>query len=396
MVRLAYPEPPRSEQVDDYHGTRVADPYRVLEDTDDPASRAWIEAEAALTERVLATSPARAAIRKRLAELWNVPRSGPPWRRGRRWFQLRNTGLQDQNALWTSAEPAEEGKVLLDPNVVDTEGTTSLGAIDVSESGELVAAALSHAGSDWRRWRVRDASTGRDLPDRVDWSKFTAAAWTHDDAGFFYGRYEAPPPDATYEAPNRDMQLRYHRLGTDPATDPIVLATPHQPEWVFEPEVSHDGRLLVVSIWRGTDPENRVYVGDLGGGAEAVELRPLLDAADAAYVHVETLDGTMYLWTDRDAPLGRVVAIDLGATGDVEPALREIVGEGRDAIEKVALVGGRLAVVSLHDAHHRMALVDLDGGNRTEVALPGIGKIEDLAGRPEDEELYLTFVSFAI
>src|SRR5512135_3816718 len=196
MVRLLYPEPPRSDQVDDYHGTPIADPYRVLEDTDDPASRAWIEAEAALTERVLAASPVRATIRQRLAELWNVPRSGAPWRRGPRWFQLRNTGLQDQNALWTSAEPAGEGRVLLDPNVVDAEGTTALGAIDVSESGELVAAALSHAGSDWRRWRVRDASTGRDLPDRIDWSKFTAAAWTHDEAGFFYGRYEAPPPGA--------------------------------------------------------------------------------------------------------------------------------------------------------------------------------------------------------
>ncbi|HYL41252.1 MAG TPA: hypothetical protein VET90_08090 [Candidatus Binatus sp.] len=311
MPALRYPEPPRSDQVDDLHGTLIADPYRQLEDTDDPATRAWIEAEQALTERTLAAVAARDGIRRRLAELWNVPRSGAPWRRGRRWFQRRNSGLQDQDVLWTSDAPAGEGRVLLDPNVVDAEGTTALGAIDVSESGELVAAALSHAGSDWRRWRVREASTGRDLPDRIEWSKFTEAAWTHDDAGFFYGRYDAPPDDATYEAPNRDMQLRFHRLGTDPATDPIVFMTPDQPEWDFQPEVTDGGRLLVVSIWRGSDPDNRVYVGDLGSGPERVEIHPLLDAADAAYVHVETVDGTMYLWTDRDAPLGRVAAVDL-------------------------------------------------------------------------------------
>ena len=399
MPAFTYPEPPRADQVDDFHGTPIADPYRPLEDSDAPASRAWIEAEQAITESVLAGVPARAAIRRRLAELWNVPRSGAPWRRGRRWFQLRNTGLQDQNVLWTSDEPAGEGRVLLDPNVVDAEGTTALGAIDVSDDGELVAAALSHAGSDWRRWRVRDAATGLDLPDRIEWSKFTNAAWTRDNAGFFYGRFEAPPEGATYEAPNRDMQLRYHRIGTDSAQDPIVFSTPDQPEWDFQPEVTDAGRLLVVSIWRGTDPENRVYVGDLAAApaAEHVQVRPLLDAADAAYLHVETLAGRMFLWTDRDAPLGRVVSIDVAAAldGGGEPELAEVVPEGRDAIEQVRLVGGRLAVVTLHDAHHRLAIFELDGRRVAEVDLPGIGTIQELAGRAEDEDLYLTFVSFA-
>jgi prolyl oligopeptidase len=399
VATLKYPEPPRVDQVDDFHGIPIADPYRTLEDTDDPASRAWIEAEQALTERFLANAPVRAEIRRRLAELWNVPRARAPWRRGRRWFQLRNTGLQDQDVLWSSDEPAGEGRVLLDPNVVDTEGTTALGAIDVSESGELVAVALSHAGSDWRRWRIRDASTGQDLPDRIDWSKFTEAAWTHDDAGFFYGRYDAPPSGSTYEAPNRDMQLRYHRLGTDAASDPIVFTSPDDPEWDFQPEVADGGRLLVVSIWRGTDPENRVYVGDLTQGpAEEVRIRPLLDAADAAYLHVETLDGTMYLWTDRGAPLGRVVAIDpesMAARGDEPPILRELVAEGRDAIEQVRIVGGRLAVLTLHDAHSRLSIHELTGAHVTDVELPGIGMIQEVAGQPDDDELYLTFTSFA-
>jgi prolyl oligopeptidase len=170
MPSLTYPVPPTSDQVDDYHGMPIADPYRPLEDSDGPASRAWIEAQNALTTHLLDGVPSRAAIRARLTELWDYPRSGAPWRRGRRWFQLRNTGLQDQDVLWTADAPEAEGHVLFDPNVLSEEGTTSLGSVAIAESGGMAALALSHAGSDWHRWRVRDVETGEDLPDRIDWS----------------------------------------------------------------------------------------------------------------------------------------------------------------------------------------------------------------------------------
>ena len=145
----------------------------------------------------------------------------------------------------------------------------------------------------------------------MEWSKFSSAAWTHDDAGFFYGRYPQPPADAAYDAPNHDMEIRYHRLGTDSADDPLVFSTPDEPEWGFEPEVSADGRLLVVTIWRGTDPESRIYVADLAGGVEGAVVRPVLDKADAHYEHIATIGRTLYLLTDLDAPLGRVIAVDV-------------------------------------------------------------------------------------
>ncbi len=150
----SYPIPPTSDQVDDYHGTLIADPYRPLEDADAPATRAWIDAENVLTESVLGAVPGREAIRARLAQLWDVPRRGVPWRRGERWFQLRNTGLQNQDVLWTADGPRAEGRVLLDPNALNAAGTTTLNAISVSESGRLVAIATSEAGSDWQTWRV--------------------------------------------------------------------------------------------------------------------------------------------------------------------------------------------------------------------------------------------------
>jgi prolyl oligopeptidase len=391
MQRLTYPPPPTADQVDDYHGTSIADLYRPLEDTDAPASRTWISAQNELTARVLDLLPARRAIRERLAELWNYPRAGAPWRRGDRWFQLRNTGLQDQDMLWTADGPDAQGTVLFDPNQMSEEGTTALASVAVSESGELVALALSHAGSDWRRWRVRRVGTGEELPDRVEWSKFSSAAWTHDDAGFFYARFPEPPADAAYDAPNRNMELRYHRLGTESAGDRLVFSAPHEPEWGFEPELSEDGTLLVVSIWRGTDPETRIYVANLEDGMDGAVVRPLLDKADARYQHIATVDETIYLLTDLGAPLGRVVAVDVNDPG----AIREMVPEGDDALELVRLVGNRLAAVYLHHAHNRLAIFELDGRHVVDVELPGIGAIVDTAGRRADDELFLTFTAFA-
>jgi prolyl oligopeptidase len=391
MPRLTYPTPPTGDQVDDFHGTRIPDPYRPLEDSDAPASRAWIAAQNELTERLLGGLPQRRAIRERLAELWDVPRAGAPWRRGERWFQLRNSGLQDQDVLWAADAPDSDGAVLFDPNELSEEGTTALASVAVSDSGELVALALSHAGSDWRRWRVRRVATGEELPDRIEWSKFSPAAWTHDDAGFFYTCFPEPPADAAYDAPNRGMELRYHRLGTDSAEDRLVLSTPHEPEWTYEPEVSEDGRLLVITIGRGTDPETRIYAAGLSDGVDAAVVRPLLDAADAHYGHIATIDGTLYLLTDLDAPLGRVIAVDAADPG----RRREIVPEGEDALERVHLVGDRLAAVHLHHAHHRLTIHDLDGRHVAEVALPGIGTIVDMAGRRSDDELFVTFMTFA-
>jgi prolyl oligopeptidase len=392
MPRLPYPVPPTADQVDDYHGTRVADPYRPLEDSDAPASREWIAAQNELTGRLLGEVPARRQIRERLAALWNYPRAGAPWRQGGLWFQLRNTGLQDQDVLWISDGPGAEGTILLDPNSWSEQGTTALAAVEVAESGEVVAIATSDAGSDWRTWRVRRVATGEELPDQVPWSKFSPAAWTHDDAGFFYGRYPEPPADTAYNAPNRDMELRYHRLGTDPATDRLVFSTPHEPEWGYdELEVSEDGRLLVLTVSRGTDPESRIFVADLTHGVEGAIVRPLLDAADAHYEHIATVDRTLYLLTDRDAPLGRVLAVDVDDPGQA----REIIPEGDDVLEQVRLVGNRLAAVYLQHAHNRLAIIEMDGRHVADVDLPGIGTLAELAGRRTDDELFLTFTTFA-
>jgi prolyl oligopeptidase len=392
QTRLIYPSAPTADQVDAYHGERVTDPYRPLEDTDAPATRTWIEAQNALADEVLGRAKERAAIRERLAEVWDHPRAGAPWRRGRHWFQLRNAGLQDQDVLWVADAPGGHGRVLIDPNQLGEGGTTALTGVEVSEDGELVAYATSEAGSDWRTWHVRSTASGEDLQDRIGWSKFASSAWAHDGTGFVYGRYPEPPPDAAYDAPNRNMELRYHSLGDDPERDRVVLATPEEPEWGFEPMVTSDGRLLVVNVWRGTDPDNRVFVADMSQGIQDAKIRRVIPEADASYLPIAGVGSTLYLLTDRDAPRGRVVALEVDAP---DAGLREIVAEGPDAIEQVRLVGDRLAVVTLHDAHHRLAIFETDGHHVVDVALPGIGTIAELAGRREDPDLHLTFMTFA-
>ncbi len=194
------------------------------------------------------------------------------------------------------------------------------------------------------------------------------------------------------ETPNLDMEIRYHRLGTAPTDDLLVYSRPDEPEWGFEPELSEDGGLLIVIIGRGTDPETRIHVADLRDGVAAAVVRPLLDAADAHYEPIATIDRTMYLLTDLGAPLGRVIALDIDHPAQVQ----EVVPEGDDAIERVRLVGGRLAVDFLHHGHHRLAIFERDGRHVTEVELPGVGAIVDMQGRVTDPDLYLTFMTFTV
>jgi len=387
---IDYPPAPTSDQVDDYHGTRITDPYRPLEDSDAPESRAWIAAQNALTQRILGEIPARREIRERLAEVWDYPRTGAPWRRADRWFQMRNTGLQDQDVLWVADAPDAEGHPLIDPNLLSDDGTTALSAVAVTDDGARIAYATSDAGSDWRTWRVRDVSTGDDLLDRVEWSKFASAAWTDDGEGFFYGRYPEPPAEAAYDAPNFQMEFCYHRLGTHQSDDLVILVRPDQPEWGYEPEVTDDGRILTIIVWRGTDPENRLYVADLIDGVDGLEVRPLIDDPDASYLPIAGIDGTLFILTDHEAPNGRIIAVDV-ASGE----RREVVPEGADALEQARIVGNRLAVAYLHDAHHRLAIHELDGTPVTQPELPGIGTVAGLSGRRDDPDLHLTFETFA-
>ena len=175
MKKLIYPNTPTGSQVDDYHGTVVADPYRWLEDADSPQTREWIKHQNELTFDYLSKIPGRDRLRKRLTELWNYSRAMTIFHRGQRYFQFRNSGLQNQDVLYVMNFPADIGRVLLDPNLLSDDGTAALNTCSISDDGNWLAYAISRSGSDWVEWHIRNIATGEDLPEKLEWSKFSGA-----------------------------------------------------------------------------------------------------------------------------------------------------------------------------------------------------------------------------
>ncbi len=384
-----YPPTRTVDQVDDYHGTSVVDAYRWLEDIGSPQTRDWIAAQQRVTARWLASSDSRDELRARLTKLWDHPRRGAPWRRGDRWFQLRNSGLQAQQVLWTMPSSDAEGTVLLDPNTWSDDGTAALTGLAVSSDGRWMAYARSDHGSDWMTWRVHDLDGDRDRPDVVEWSKFSGAAWAPDGSGFYYGAYDPPDDGGTYHDLNRDQRLCFHRVGDAQSADATVYVRPDRPEWGFRPWVSEDGRWLVVTVSEGTDPRTRLYVADLDAGGP---VRPLLDAFDAEYECVGTVGRRLYVLTDRDAGNRRIVAIDADRPGVAD--WTEVIATGDDAIEHAQLIGGRIVVVRLCDASHRIAVHALDGTWLHDIDVGGYGSVAGLSGRQDDATVHVGWTTF--
>ena len=391
---LQYPAARKSDVVDDYHGTRVPDPYRWLEDPDSPESRAWIEAQNRLTAAYLAEIPARATIRQRLTTLWNYPKYGAPFRKAGRYVFLKNDGLQNQSVLYKQASLEATPETLLDPNILSEDGTVALSTLAVADNGRLLAYGTAASGSDWEEFRVRDVVTARDLPDHLKWIKFSGASWTKDGAGFFYSRYPEPTDKALTDV-NRFQRLYYHRLGTDQAQDVLVYERPDQPDWGMNGEVTDDGRYAVLTVWLGTDRRNRVYYRDLKDPRHpriTGEVVRLLDDFDASYAFVGNDGPVFYFLTDLDAPRKRVIAID--TRHPERGRWRELIPQGQDVLEGVQIIHDTFVANYMHDASSRLRLFALDGRMLKDLELPTLGSIGSISGERKDDEMFYAFTSF--
>ncbi len=390
-----YPPTRSGSDVDDYHGEPVSDPYRWLENTDDPETAGWIKAQNELTEGFLAAVPAREAIRERLTQLWDYPRYGVPFERGGRWFQSRNSGLAAQPVLYVMDTPDEEGRPLLDPNLLARDGTVALSQINVSGDGTLLAYATSDMGSDWLTWRVRDVTTGADLDDKIEWSKSSEAAWRRDGSGFFYGATQPPAPGAEYLEATQPVRIFFHRIGTPQGDDQLIFA-PSEPDWWLHATVSDDGRFLVVSIEHGTS-ENQVHVLDLDDpGASFREL--VGDFASKAIV-VTSVGTTFYLITDHEAERQRLVAVDLDRPA--RENWQEIIPEAGETLLEGHFLGGRLVCHYLREAHSVLRVHALDGTYVRDIPVPGLASLgggavehKGIEGRPGSDMIHFETVSF--
>jgi len=393
---ITYPPARKSDVVDDYHGTKVADPYRWLEDVDSPETHAWVEAENRVTFAYLEQIPERERIRKRLTALWDYPKYGAPFKKGGRYFFFKNSGLQNQAVLYTQRSLTGEPEVLLDPNALSADGTVALSILAFAEDGRTMVYGTSGSGSDWQEFRVRDVTTKQDKSDHLKWIKFSGAAWTHDGAGFFYSRYPEPAAgvDPLLDV-NHNQKVYYHKLGTDQSADRLIYERPDHPDWGFGVEVSADGRYAVYTVWLGTDRRNRIYYQDLGAPnapkLDAPVVR-LLDAFDASYGFVGNNGPVFFFQTDNAAPRSRIVAVD--TRNPDARAWRELVPQAADPIEGSQIVHNTFVIRYLHDAASVLRLFALDGRPAGDVKLPTLGSIASVTGEPKDDEMFYAFTSF--
>jgi prolyl oligopeptidase len=389
-ARLSYPAARKDDVVDDYHGTRVADPYRWLENPDSSESRQWIEAQNQLAFGYLEKIPVRARIKQRMTALWDYEKYGVPWREGTRYFFSRNNGLQNQSVLYTADSLEAEPRVLLDPNTLSADGTVALSGLAITQDGNLMAYGVASAGSDWKEFRVRDVRTGQDLPDVVKWVKFSNASWTKDGKGFFYSRYDEPKAGEAMSGANYYQKLYFHKLGTPQGEDVLVYERKDQKEWGFGGFVTEDGRYLVIRVSRGTEQKNLVFYKDLKDPkARVVEL---LRDWEADYEYVGN-DGTLFWFkTDLEAPRGRLVAIDLRKPE--RKNWKEVIPQGEETLADVSFVNDQFIVSVMKDAHSQVRLYSREGKAQGELALPGLGTTFGFGGKRQDTETFYAYSSY--
>lgn len=389
--RPLYPYSPTNDLVDTYHGVPVADPYRWLESDWSPATEAWVAAQTRLTRAMLDSIPERAWIRSRLSRWRDVERQSLPVQRGERLFYLSHHGAQSERALsWQDGE-AGPVRVLVDPDPLASVGRAVLSGFEPNPDGTQVAYGVSEAGATGETWRVRDVASGQDLADAVQSVNLSTVAWRIDGAGFFYSR----PDDAgSLDDPSASQpavsMLCFHQLGTLQTNDAVILHRPDRSEWRLLPQVTDDGRYLVITVVAGTDSKEGILVLDLAAPDAAVT-EVLMDF-DASYRFVGNDGSRFFFQTDAGAPLGRLIALNLDRPE--RSAWEELVSEGDDLLEAVTRVGDRFILRYLQQAVSRVALADLEGRIVAELGLPGLGSVAGFRGSSADRATFFSFTSF--
>jgi prolyl oligopeptidase len=388
--KLNYPATIKGEQVDNYHGTEVADPYRWLENPDSTETKVWVEAQNKVTFNFLEQISVRDDIKKRLTKLWDYEKYGVPFQEGSRYFYFKNDGLQNQSVLYTLKNLDDQPTVLLDPNKLSEDGTVALSGISISDDGKYLAYGISIAGSDWQEWKIRNIETGVDLKDHLKWIKFSGASWTNDSKGFFYSRYDEPNEKTKLEDVNYYQKLYYHQLGQPQSEDTLIYERSDEKEWGFNGSVTEDGRYLIISVWLGTDSKNLVFYKDLTNpSSEVVEL---IDQFESSYSFIDNDENIFYFQTDFNAPRGRVIAID---TQKPEPKnWQEIIPQTEETLESVGIINNQFLAEYLKDARSQIKIYEINGNFVREVELPGIGSVGGLNGKRTDTETFYIFTSF--
>jgi len=387
--KLQYPVTKTVDQVDDYFGTKVADPYRWLENLDSADTKAWIESQNKVTFSYLEKIPQRAQLKARLTELWNYEKFSAPFKEGNRYFYYKNDGLQNQSVLYVADSITDKGRVLLDPNTLSTDGTIALSGISISDDGNILAYGLSSGGSDWQEWRFRNIATGKDLNDVLKDIKFSGASWSKDGKGIYYSRYPKSDDSNKLEDANYFQKLYYHALGTSQTEDYVVYERPDDKEMGVGGFVSEDGNWLIMNVWKGTSPKNQMFFKNLTMSRAPV--LPVVDKFEAEYSFIGNDGSKFYFKTDKNAPKGKIVVVDVL---EANKNWKDLIPQAADTLESVSLINNQLVLGYLKDAYTQIKIHDLDGKFVRKVELPGIGSAGGFGGKRDDMETFYSYSSF--
>jgi prolyl oligopeptidase len=390
---VKYPDTRRVDQVDEYFGVKVSDPYRWLEadvrESDEVA--AWVKAQNKIARAFLDAIPQRPAIEKRLTELWNYERYSTPTQEGSKYFYTKNDGLQNQAVLYVADSYSGEGRVLIDPNEWSHDGTVALSSFSPSEDGRYLAYARSEAGSDWQQVFVLDVESGKVLDEPLKWVRFAGMDWKKDGSGFYYNRYPEPPPGQEHLAAALNQKIYFHKLGTTQAEDALVYERPDHPDWHFWSSETDDGKYLVLSISRSTDPQNQVLVRDAAAAVDA-PFKVVIGDFENQFWYIGNEGTRFYFLTDLDAPTKRVVAMDIDRPGRENAT--EIVKAREATLDAANIMSGRIIGQYMVDVLSQVDVFDLTGKPLSTVALPGKGTADGFSGDQSDKETFFVFTSY--
>lgn len=425
---LVYPATEKVNVVDNYFGTPVPDPYRWMEDENDPRLRPWIDAQNRLTFGYLEKIPYREAIRRRLLELYSYERFGLPEKAGRYHFYTYNEGLMNQPVILRQEGLKGNSVVFIDVNKLSIDGTTRANLLSFSSDNSLVAVALSEAGSDWTQIRVWEVESMTPLTDCLKWIKFSGAGWLG--RGFFYSGFDEPEAGKELSAQNAYQKIFYHQVGDPQEKDILIYEDKEHPFRYHQVSVTEDEKYLILYVTEGTHG-NELYYKEikglpqgpergkgssglmreegtsvdklsekkLGPGArlksapEIFGFKPLVQGFEANAEVIDVVDDRFLVLTDKGAPRWRVVTID-PADPSPEKWVDLIPQMENETIQSVRLVGGKLFVVTLKDVASRVYQYNLQGQREKEIELPTYGTVSGFTGRREDPYTFFSFTSF--
>jgi len=389
-----YPETQRGNQIDTFHGVEVADPYRWLEgdvrNSEEVAE--WAQQQSDFARAYLDQLPSLEKFRERLTKLWNFERFSVPSQKNGKYFFYKNDGLQNQSVLYVADSYQDDGRVLIDSNTWTADGTESLGLTKVSDDGRYLAYCRKESGSDWSTIYVMDIETGKDLSDKLLWTRWANIVWNANSTGFYYTRYAEPEEGQQFQSAVVDPRCVFHLLGTSQADDKLVYQRADQPTWSFWLQRTDDDRHLILSVSESTDPQNQVWQRAVGAAMDA-EWMPLIEDFKNEFECIGNDGNRLFFLTDLEAPTKRVVAMDIAQPG--REHLQEVVPAREATLGGVSLLNGKFIANYMQDVVSRVRVFGLDGTPLSEVQLPGIGTASGFGGKQKDTETFFSFTSYA-